>query len=73
MKEKYLPTTPEGRLWRLVEECSEVIKDVAKAGRFGMDTVSPEGEDAGTTPRQRLLSEFKDLDHAIAAVRADLT
>lgn len=73
MKPKYLPTTPVGRMWHLVEECSEVIKEAAKIGRFGPDTVSPDDcEDAGTTPRQRLLLELEDLEHAIVAVRADL-
>jgi hypothetical protein len=73
MKPKYLPTTPTGRMWHLVEECTEVIKDAAKAGRFGLDDIAPlDCPEAGTTPRQRLLLELEDLQLTIIAVRADL-
>jgi hypothetical protein len=73
MKTAYLPKTPEGRRWHLVEEMGEVAKDLGKAGRFGLDAVAPEGcPEAGTTPRQRLIYELEDLTQTIAAVRADL-
>lgn len=73
MKPEFLPTTSDGRMWRLAEECAEVIKEVAKAGRFGLDNICPEGPDIGTTPKQRLLKEIGDLKHAIDAVERDLT
>lgn len=73
MKREYLPQTPDGRRWHLVEEMGEVAKDLGKAGRFGLDTVAPEDcPEAGTTPRQRLLYELDDLLITIAAVQADL-
>lgn len=71
MKPEYLPTTPDGRMWRLVEECSEVIYEACKCGRFGMqghvDFIA-----SGQTNRARLVKELADLKHAIAAVEADL-
>lgn len=80
MKEEYLPKTPEGRAWRLVEECNEVRLELAlnrtthaacKLGRFGPDGDAQVAA-IGSTPRERLLAELADLEHAIAAVRADL-
>ena len=35
MDERLLPTTREGKLDRLIEECAEVIKAVTKGRRFG--------------------------------------
>lgn len=42
----------------LTEECSEVIKEVCKASRFGLDTPNPID---GTTPAGRLSTEIGDL------------
>ena len=85
MTPEFLPDTPEGRLWRLVEECVEVAKEcnliahtACKAGRFGMNTVK-HGSWSGPSPRERLLKAFEalraelaDLEHAVAAVETDL-
>lgn len=85
MTPEFLPDTPEGRLWRLVEECVEVAEKcnliaytACKAGRFGMNTVK-HGSWSGPSPRERLLkafaalrSEVTDLEHAVVAVEADL-
>lgn len=82
MNEKYLPKTPELRRWRLAEEIGEVIteaaavlKELSKLERFGPDgdVDFQEWCKAHGTPRERLLNELDDLEHAIAAVRADLT
>jgi hypothetical protein len=77
MHTQFLPDTPEKRRWHLAEECAEVIKNLSKAERFSLD-----GDDhyrhcevcqAKGTPRQRILNELVDLEHAIDAVRKDLT
>ncbi len=62
MNRDYLPKTPEARLWHLAEECGEVIQACAKIGRFG----------AVASTKVILRGEIEDLEHAIAAVRADL-
>lgn len=36
MSPKHLPTTYEGKLDHIIEECSEVIKVVLKIKRFGL-------------------------------------
>lgn len=85
MKAEFLPDTLEGRLWRLAEECVEVADEchriaytTCKAGRFGMNTTL-HGSWSGPSPRERLVKAFSklreelgDLEHAIAAVEADL-
>lgn len=43
------------------EECAEVIQEVMKARRFGIDRRSPRG----TTPRLRLERELGDIQAAI--------
>lgn len=69
MNPQYLPTTPEGRLARLVEECGEVLQVLGKAVRFGIQNRHPKG---GPTNREALLLELDDLIHAANAVKADL-
>lgn len=64
----YLPTTREGKFWRLVEECAEVQKALAKIERFGLFNSYGDG------PRNidHLLAEMDDLAHAMTVVRADM-
>ncbi len=67
MIERLLPTTREGRLARLTEECAEVIKAVSKGQRFGWELHSFEGVEYDNITR--LHEELVDLEHAIVAVR----
>ncbi len=74
MNPKYLPTTVEGKLVHLVEECSEVTKAITKSIRFGLDnTVPPSSENNvdwfPPTNRATLLEEMKDLEMALIIVR----
>lgn len=64
MREDVLPTTSEGRLTHLVEECSEVIKAVCKLQRFGGLAFDPV---TGTTYDNitELCGEVRDLERAI--------
>lgn len=49
----------------LTEECGEVLQEIGKAGRFGIDTpFNPEGA-FGVTPRRSLAKEVGDLLAAI--------
>ena len=69
MNPNYLPRDPDGRLWRLVEECGEVSKVAGKIGRFGLLSRHPDG---GPTNAYLLMSELCDLRHAIDAVMNDI-
>lgn len=85
MKPEFLPKTPEDRLWRLAEECTEVAEichriayTTCRAGRFGMERAQ-HGSWSGLSPKARLRDAFAslreelaDLEHAIAAVESDL-
>jgi hypothetical protein len=66
---RLLPTTQAGKLDRLMEECSEVIKSICKARRFGWVATGLDGTVYDN--RVDLLNELKDLNHAIAEVAAD--
>ena len=63
MDAKYLPTTDEGKLIHLIEECGETIQAATKVLRFGL-----EGEWNGKSNAESLVDELKDLTHASAAV-----
>lgn len=69
MKEEHLPKTPEGRRWRLAEECGEVIQALSKIGRFGEIGIGYDGHACNTSA---LRYEIADLKHAIAAVERDI-
>ncbi len=68
MDERYLPTTREGKLDRLVEECAEVIQAVQKLKRFGPGPNTVDGVEHPDNI-EHLLEEMKDLDHALSQVR----
>lgn len=68
---RYLPTTPEGRLLRLVEECDEVLQCVGKLGRFGVDNYHPR-DPLRVTNRAALLAELRDVRLAAKLVARDL-
>lgn len=61
---KYMPQDAAGKLTRLIEECSEVIKICCKIQRFGLSSYHP--DDLGKTTNQMLLlNELGDLGEAI--------
>ncbi|UPT95496.1 hypothetical protein J4G48_0040795 [Bradyrhizobium barranii subsp. apii] len=77
MNPKYLPTTIDGKIDRLVEESGEVtevigrvLRIVGKTGRFGLTSAHPEG---GPNNAALLLSELADLRHAISVVENGIT
>jgi len=51
-------TRKEHLLVTFAEECAEVIKEVSKALRFGLDDHAP---DTTETNRERITNEFNDL------------
>ncbi len=62
-----LPTTQQGKLQRLVEECAEVTQVIMKIERFGFN---PTRESTGVTYDNAadLRAELVDLRHAISQV-----
>lgn len=68
MKPGYEPKDLDGNLTHLMEECAEVIKEVCKIQRFGLDNRNPDDPGAPTN-REALLSEMADLERRMSAVR----
>lgn len=56
---------------RLIEECSELIKALCKAERFGLFDSHP--ATPTVTNRDAILSEIADVERVIAEVRSKLT
>jgi hypothetical protein len=59
--EKYRPTSLDDCLTRIAEECSEVIKVVCKAQRFGLNDINPA---KGKRNIDLLFAELKDIEDA---------
>jgi len=72
MNPKFLPRNEIERRWHLAEECAEVIKELSKIGRFGLEGDAFATMPGARTPKERLIEELKDLELAIAQVRKDL-
>ncbi len=70
MNPRYLPTTLEGKISRIVEECAEVLKAIGKAQRFGLEKTGPAG---GFSNAAEILNECADLRHAISDVENDIS
>lgn len=66
---EYLPKDRNGRLFRVIEECGEVLQVLGKAGRFGMGSRQPNG---GPRNVSAILAELRDLRDAIDALEPDL-
>src|SRR5882724_9794134 len=78
MNPRWLPTTLDGKIDRVVEECGEVtevigkvLRVIGKTGRFGLTSYPP--GIGGANNAALLLSELADLRHAISAVENAIT
>jgi len=72
MREDLLPTTPTGRLIRLIQEAAEVQKAVTKLMIFGATATDP-GTNKSYDNVKDLIDEMDDLTHAIGLVRTDIS
>lgn len=70
MEEKFLPTSPRGRLEHTAEECGEVVKEIMKGLRFGLAARWP--REGGPTNAAVILKEIGDLERSIAWLKPDL-
>lgn len=69
MNPKYLPRTLDGKINRIIEESGEVLVEIGKAGRFGLQNYPPEG---GMNNAAAILNECADLRHAISIVENEI-
>lgn len=79
MKKKWAPKSAAQRKAHLLEEIGEVLVELGKCDRFGIDTRFDPNIDAKTTDpryksnREALIRELMDLQHAITMYIDDLT
>lgn len=67
MREDLMPTTLEGKLTHLIQECAEVIQAVTKQQLFGWIATDPK-TDIRYDNRIKLLEELQDLHRVINLV-----
>lgn len=66
----FAPKTVKQKLSHLTEECAEVILEIAKAQRFGLDSKNPLlPPEQQETNRAAILREIADLENACAKVK----
>lgn len=73
MIEAFLPTTPKGRMYRLIEKMGEVMQMISKCGRFGPHSANPfllpNDQEANIIALER---ELTDLEHALHSFHVDV-
>ena len=81
MNNKYLPSTPEGKLLHLAEECAELAGIINKTYRFkeetcvsleeSLDMYNPDDKKKQTN-RELILLEIEDVLRCIKQVKPEL-
>jgi hypothetical protein len=66
-----LPDGLEGKLIHVEEECAEVIHEVCKIRRFGLESSHPREPEKGTN-RERLAVEVHQLRLALARLEQEI-
>lgn len=64
MRKDLLPTTFDGKVDRIIEECGEVLKAIGKLKRFGLKAIDPKTGKKYNNLKD-LKKELDDLEDAI--------